>query len=32
MNSTNAIYAAGFLLAGRGDQLMAQPFDPAKAR
>jgi serine/threonine protein kinase len=27
---TNAIYAAGFLLAGRGDQLMAQPFDPAK--
>ncbi len=27
---TNAIYAAGFLLVGRGDQLMAQPFDPAK--
>jgi Tol biopolymer transport system component len=27
---TNAIYAAGFLLAGRGDQLMAHPFDPAK--
>jgi len=27
---TNAIYAAGFLLAGRGDQLMAQPFDPAR--
>jgi len=27
---TNAIYAAGFLLFGRGDQLMAQPFDPAK--
>jgi hypothetical protein len=26
---TNAIYAAGFLLLGRGDQLMAQPFDPA---
>ena len=26
---TNAIYAAGFLLVGRGDQLMAQPFDPA---
>lgn len=27
---TNAIYAAGFLLFGRGDQLMAQPFDPHK--
>ncbi len=27
---TNAIYAAGFLLFGRGDQLMAQPFDPTK--
>ena len=27
---TNAIYAAGFLLFGRGDQLMAQPFDPAR--
>jgi serine/threonine protein kinase len=27
---TNAIYAAGFLLLGRGDQLMAQPFDPAR--
>jgi serine/threonine protein kinase/Tol biopolymer transport system component len=27
---TNAIFAAGFLLFGRGDQLMAQPFDPAK--
>ncbi|MGA9494671.1 MAG: protein kinase [Terriglobales bacterium] len=26
---TNAIYAAGYLLVGRGDQLMAQPFDPA---
>ena len=26
---TNAIYAAGFLLFLRGDQLMAQPFDPA---
>ena len=25
---TNAIYAAGFLLFGRGDQLVAQPFDP----
>jgi Tol biopolymer transport system component len=29
---TNAIYAAGFLLVGRGDQLMAQPFDPATGR
>ena len=27
---SNAIYAAGYLLFGRGDQLMAQPFDPAK--
>jgi serine/threonine protein kinase len=27
---TNAIYAAGFLLFGRGDQLLAQPFDPAQ--
>jgi len=27
---TNAIYAAGFLLFGRGDQLLAQTFDPAK--
>ena len=27
---TNGIYAAGFLLFGRGDQLMAQPFDPDK--
>jgi len=27
---TNAIYAAGYLLFGRGDQLMAQPFDPAR--
>ncbi len=26
---TNAIYAAGFLLFGRGDQLVAQAFDPA---
>jgi serine/threonine protein kinase len=25
---TNGIYAAGFLLFGRGDQLMALPFDP----
>jgi eukaryotic-like serine/threonine-protein kinase len=29
---TNAIYAAGFLLFGRGDQLMAQPFDPASGK
>ena len=28
-SQTNAIYAAGFLLFGRGDQLMAQPFDPS---
>ncbi len=27
---SNAIYADGFLLFSRGDQLMAQPFDPAK--
>ena len=27
---TNAIYAAGFLLFNRGDQLMAQPFNPEK--
>ena len=26
---TNAVYAAGYLLFGRGDQLMAQPFDPS---
>jgi|HubBroStandDraft_6_1064221.scaffolds.fasta_scaffold00030_9 Tol biopolymer transport system component len=26
---TNAIYAGGFLLFGRGDQLMAQPFNPS---
>ncbi len=29
-SQTNAIYAAGFLLFNRGDQLMAQPFDPDK--
>ncbi|HET7890345.1 MAG TPA: protein kinase [Candidatus Sulfotelmatobacter sp.] len=29
---TNAIYAAGFLLFGRGDQLVAQPFDPANGK
>jgi len=28
-SQTNAIYASGFLLFGRGDQLMAQPFDPS---
>ena len=28
-SSSNAIYAAGFLLFARGDQLMAQPFDPS---
>jgi eukaryotic-like serine/threonine-protein kinase len=28
--SSNAIYADGFLLFARGDQLMAQPFDPTK--
>jgi hypothetical protein len=28
--SSNAIYAHGFLLFARGDQLMAQPFDPTK--
>ena len=29
-SQSNAIYAAGFLLFNRGDQLMAQPFDPDK--
>ena len=29
-SQTNGIYAAGFLLFNRGDQLMAQPFDPDK--
>ena len=29
-SQTNAIYAAGFLLFSRGDQLTAQRFDPAK--
>jgi eukaryotic-like serine/threonine-protein kinase len=28
-SQTNAIYAGGFLLFGRGDQLMAQPFNPS---
>jgi hypothetical protein len=29
-SQSNGIYAAGFLLFNRGDQLMAQPFDPDK--
>jgi len=29
-SQSNAVYAAGFLLFARGDQLMAQAFDPAK--
>jgi serine/threonine protein kinase len=29
-SQSNAVYAAGFLLFARGDQLMAQPFDPTK--
>jgi eukaryotic-like serine/threonine-protein kinase len=29
-SQSNAIYAQGFLLFARGDQLMAQPFDPAR--
>ena len=28
-SQSNAVYANGFLLFARGDQLMAQPFDPA---
>jgi serine/threonine protein kinase/Tol biopolymer transport system component len=28
-SQTNAVYASGFLLYGRGDQLMAQPFNPS---
>ena len=28
-SQTNAVYAGGFLLFGRGDQLMAQPFNPS---
>jgi serine/threonine protein kinase len=28
-SQTNAFYASGFLLFGRGDQLMAQPFNPS---
>jgi eukaryotic-like serine/threonine-protein kinase len=30
-SQTNAVYASGFLLFGRGDQLMAQPFNPSSA-
>jgi eukaryotic-like serine/threonine-protein kinase len=29
---SNAIYADGYLLFGRGEQLMAQPFDPASGK
>ncbi len=29
-SQSSAVYAGGFLLFARGDQLMAQPFDPAK--
>ena len=29
-SQSNPVYADGFLLFARGDQLMAQPFDPAK--
>jgi serine/threonine protein kinase len=29
-SQSNAIYARGYLLFARGDQLMAQPFDPAR--
>ena len=29
-SQSNAVYAAGFLLFARGDQLLAQAFDPAK--
>jgi len=31
-SQSNAIYAAGFLLFGRGDQLLAQAFDPSTAK
>jgi serine/threonine protein kinase/Tol biopolymer transport system component len=31
-STSNAIYGSGFLLFVRGDQLMAQPFDPATGR
>jgi Tol biopolymer transport system component len=28
-SQTNAVYASGFILFGRGDQIMAQPFNPS---
>jgi eukaryotic-like serine/threonine-protein kinase len=31
-SQSNAVYASGFLLFAHGDQLMAQPFDPAKGK
>jgi len=31
-SQSNAIYASGFLLFERGDQLMAQPFDPSSGK
>jgi eukaryotic-like serine/threonine-protein kinase len=31
-SQSNAVYANGYLLFARGDQLMAQPFDPAHGR
>jgi eukaryotic-like serine/threonine-protein kinase len=31
-SQTNAVYASGFLLFGRGDQLMAQPFNPSSGK
>jgi eukaryotic-like serine/threonine-protein kinase len=31
-SQSNGIYAAGFLMFSRGDQLVAQPFDPAKGK
>ncbi len=31
-SQTNAVYARGFLLFGRSDQLMAQPFDPSSGK
>ncbi|MGA8621631.1 MAG: protein kinase [Candidatus Sulfotelmatobacter sp.] len=31
-SQSNAIYADGYLLFARGNQLMAQPFDPAKGK
>ena len=31
-SQTNAIYADGFILFGRGDQLMAQAFNPSSGK